>query len=63
MGPEEKEAAPKQEMLLWAPAAGGQGVWGRGLGRGWAALRVSRAGQERTGERPCMGMGHTVPCV
>lgn len=28
LGLEGKQATPKQEMLLWAPAAGGQGVGG-----------------------------------
>lgn len=54
LGLEGEEAAPKQEMLLWAPTAGGRVPGGRGLGR------VSRAGGEGAGERPCMGMGHTM---
>lgn len=34
LGLEGEEVAPKQEMLLWAPAAGGQGA--KGGGGGWA---------------------------
>lgn len=47
LGLEGKEANPKQEMLLWAPAAGGQCEGGGGrLGMG--ALRMSRARCKKT---------------